>query len=310
MQATWYAIAGEIVNTGVDYVTLSYRAKMPSLGNKDALWRRLQAICNKQDVPRDKVKEASLYGYAGIRYGSAFVGYDRVRERRLEIVSGQLAQSYDLARECVDVKVSRLDLQATLMLRWSDRLADAASDVEDEITIILRHLKDWRQYGPSWARRVRLAQVTSTDGGMQGTTLYIGSRTSQVMARIYNKTAESQVVNPATMQYPSLLRVEIELKQAYAAQARNELLRLPEYKTVVLRDLVGRYGLELPILGKPEKAIAIQAQLTSRSNDRTLNWLATSVASSIARLVAEGVDKEHIERLLWAKTLDEDSDTQ
>lgn len=111
----------------------------------------------------------------------------------------------DLISELIDhgAKVTRLDL--ALDVKDSDlRIADLAKDIEAGRAIT--RSRSWKE-------------LKSANGGH---TLYIGSRTSEIYVRVYDKSAEIKSKGK-TPQTPDHIRIELELKDDTAKFAAKSL---------------------------------------------------------------------------------------
>ena len=166
----------------------------------------------------------------------------------------------------------------------------------DRVNRVIRRLRDhvvrYAQSATGHMRRLSHSCIESSRNGVIGTTLYIGSRTSNVVTRAYNKTAESGIDDGT-----GLLRIEVELKDEYAARTRQALLQqIRAYD--VLTSLLARYNINVD---RTDTDVSVaHHQLTRRSTDKTIRWLRSSVSKSVARLVhSEGVDKSYLHALLF-----------
>jgi hypothetical protein len=292
-------VNGKVLDdASIDYASISY-ARPPYMVEEmvdKILQQRLRVISQSETQHR-----AYLYGYAGYRAPHAFVGASA--DRVLELVSGSIASHYDLCRDRVDVHVNRLDIQVTLLLAESDSIGAASSVVEQEIDKLHQHIASYRLSAKGAMRRLTYSRVTSVspDGNnpIVGSTLYIGSRTSSMFLRIYNKTAEARIGDSKAT--PALLRLEIEAKNAYAEQIRTDCLRMPEYKLILMAEILRRYDIDIDV-ARPVKQYRLATQArSSRDTDGTLKWLRHAVAPTIERLLANGIDRDELIRILFGQ---------
>lgn len=241
------------------------------------------------------VKSASLYGYVGVRSAGAFVGRREEGSvtRRLEILSGKTARNADLIPMRSGLKINRIDIQATMVLDSSSfRTIEAASKrVDEEIERILEHLlwfKTVNAKSVPWLERLKITTIKNA-GSEGGMTLYVGSRSSDAFIRIYNKTAEAKIV-VEDLVVPSLLRVEVELKDSYAASAYEYLvdcgsLTNQDDLSSLLNEFTSRVGIAVNAASFPRKWLSRVSR--SRSNDRTLAWIEHTVKPTLERLIVD-----------------------
>jgi hypothetical protein len=292
-------VNGRIIEgIAIDYASVSYRrARFMDGAVADAvIMRRLRSIGRDNDR---EVKPAYLYGYTGYRLADVGVFVGIKDDRILEIVSGRVASTYDLCRDRDDVRVNRLDVQATLLLGEYQTLTDAARLVEYEIDRIYQHIVQYRSSAKGAMARLTYSRVQSVSvDSIVGTTLYIGARSSDMMIRVYNKTSEARLGDSLHSSYPALLRIEIESKGAYAEQIRNDWLRMPEYRSILYAEILRRYDIEVGVKAVSGYKLASQAML-SKDTDRTMRWLRRSVNPAIQRLLVQGIDREQLIALLF-----------
>lgn len=136
-------------------------------------------------------------------------------------------------------------------------------------------------------------KVTHIDGGEDGDTTYIGSRSSDTFIRVYDKWRESQ----RSEDYTYAIRYELECKGDAAAQvwaAAHRTAPGREYLAGLVRAVGAARGVFLPEL--PEAvAVPPPAVRTVRTDtERRLAWLRNQVAPSVAKLLTAGVSRDTI----------------
>lgn len=164
------------------------------------------------------------YGHSETILGSGLICYSGNDEARgVCVVLPASALSH------VALSVSELFLELSGMGASVSRLDFALDDYEGllDLTEIERALAygevstRWKSYEP------RAGKLTIGSLGVgQGQTVYLGSRTSETFARIYDKNKEQAAKNPEFVPYPHWVRFEIEIKKRRAQQLFGELLAL------------------------------------------------------------------------------------
>lgn len=100
---------------------------------------------------------------------------------------------------------------------------DIAIDIEQTKEFNLDRLKKDITRGnilSKWRKSTEIIERTTATGEITGNTIYLGSRTSSVFLRIYNKELESE-----KEEYKNIIRLELELKKESAENAIKELLK-------------------------------------------------------------------------------------
>lgn len=143
------------------------------------------------------------------------------------------------------------------------------------------------------------------EGSRGGTTFYSGSRKSERMMRVYNKSA--QMGNPNEV--PTLWRAELELKgkrasnawQGLSTQAHPEAMMAYEVRSHLIRWYLPMHLSAATILmnATPVKLVAV-------SPGKTLSWLKHQVSPAICRLIDQGY-LEEAERALGYSLISFDS---
>lgn len=222
--------------------------------------------------------DKDLYGYQGraadTKIGWQFYGYSPARMSYFYTASGQISQEAFLAIRSVAKRVSRVDLQITVDLpEKNDYLLEA------EFTRI-------RQEGLSRGRQYRLVASESSQGS-KGQTLYVGSRKTGKMIRIYDKGAQQGL--EAGLSY----RWEVEYKDDYAKRLLDLGLRnVPSHRMIHFAEqtvvaeckeagIITPYSKESIEGGKA----VTQIGLKETSIDRKISWLRSQVAPSLKELL-------------------------
>lgn len=253
-----YTVPGSVMST-IDYISASYRTNLIGTLQSALMFRLSRIVGQPLDNLAVAVRKWASYGYVGYRSQHGVIGVKTKSDGnwyRYETVTGSAAMHWHVpaSYSIRDITVNRIDLAATTLVTsqpLDDQAAIAA--VESQIARISDWLHQWRDSSsceyPAWRRRTIITEIRSNRGS-DGTTIYIGRRGSDRVCRIYNKSAQSRIVDEQSHTMP-LLRIELELR---GDMARDVALTLyggdgKHNNTLVggvLADMVGAYGIRLP----------------------------------------------------------------
>lgn len=233
----------------------------------------VQNVLTEPDVYR---RERRLQ-YVGQAAEGLFVGFGRQSrngntkesagtEHTMLQASGEIAdRAFDLTL-ALDVRCTRIDVQVTI----AAPPAYSARHVVDSLTA--EH--------SDWTGRAR--KVTMVESGDRCDTVYIGSRSSDTLIRLY--------IKPDRYGEPSYLRFEVEYKGSKADGVRSAIIHDRHTRAGILAFELGRLP-ELPfdlhrlfrsVLGGFASAPPVTRVETQNS---TLDWILTQVEPSILRLL-------------------------
>lgn len=236
------------------------------------------------------VREAHRMQYAGKKGEQWFYGSAKQGGRTHEMLAawGDLAHSVGhlvagAQKRGMRVKVTRLDVQIT-----------EATGVAVDLPALGQVLRDqWDNSGPRGGRKPKVAWFDSEDGLH---TVYVGSRTSRVFTRLYNKLSEEDVY----------LRAEWEYKQE-AAEAAWDTFRVNGSEG--LRRLVAAELNRFPDGARPylkalehhrdPAAVRQVLMIEDPADAATMQWIRTSVATCIGRMLKTEHEPE-VRKLLEA----------
>lgn len=271
---------GELVDAGVDWLTVTalQNSKREMLGFQAAL------LMHEERKRGNEMRPWRGMGYQGFSCGQ--VQFGERQDSSIARLSGEVSRtSYKPFLKHAD-SVTRIDLQFTQFVGPSP-----AQTILKYYRAAKRNVRR-REYGPT-------VQLFSASDG--SATLYVGKRTSEVMTRCYNKEAESGLDH-----YKGCLRHEGEFKGDRAIQVAEKIQATEDdakFAETVVREALsvrsvypaivqagaGGFGVSgstmlLPTLGP----------LRSKPTDvfRSLEWLETSVAATVHRLVDQGYADE------------------
>lgn len=208
-------------------------------------------------------------GFSGESCGSVRQGL-REDGWAILMVSGGAAHEASKILEIKDANVTRLDLQVTVKFEVCQE--HYARGVFNLLTT----------GGVGKTKNVSSRFITSSS---KGETVYIGSRTSQQMARIYDKGIESDLA-PAGF----LWRYEVEFKKPLASRVFSTI-QASEAPNLGIPEIVYHWLLKRGV--KPTWPISGDAPIVevawkAKSLERTLSWLRTQVRPTVLRLLDAG----------------------
>jgi hypothetical protein len=189
---------GRLEGAGVDYLTCSAKDLAPSR----ELYRIADRWWSQHPEEGEVNADAFFRSYRGRQTSSLFVGTRS--DGTLLRASGRAAGDLGIHPAKFAANVSRLDIQATV--RSTERTGDLAGDA-------------YRSPRARILRGGRAHHLTHIETNKGGSTLYVGKRSSDKYARLYDKGIESECAAPRT-----LWRYEVELKRDVAYQTAQALL--------------------------------------------------------------------------------------
>jgi len=133
----------------------------------------------------------------------------------------------------------------------------------------------------------------------KGTTLYVGSPSSRVRLRIYNKTAESGIVPDSGGEY---VRFELQLRNQYADKGfvafRNNMAR--SFYLMMIKRMIDTYTYKLVegAIRSSEEELFTDNFPSSKDDplSRKKRWLEQSVLPALRRLLVE--DREYVDNFI------------
>lgn len=217
----------------------------------------------------EPLRERGLLGYQGVGDDHAFFG-QRDDGYMVRLSSGIADMFFE--RVCLPGdKPSRIDVQVTIGEYYDP--VEAIQLFEQTALIAAEQL-------PSQ----RIRNITTFRDNKDGYTLYIGSRSSEAFARIYNKYAQS-----GESQYVGCVRFEVELHREAATNVASQLLRYPGMRVDWAVQYIGNFlwsrGVELPIKSVPYDWVPETKPVQLPKDAITLKWLEAQVAPACHRLL-------------------------
>ena len=269
---------------GFDYLRLTYTADAGEVDDVYARYiRAAQEVAYNYSEEAPTPKAWSFQGYEGTHWGEASAG--RREDGCILQVSGSWASAVRLL-ELPHTGVPRLDIQATV---WGYPQPALVPGEAAAASVIAREGANGRPW--------RVAHIC---GFGNGDTCYIGSRQSDVFARIYDKGAQDE----SNEDYAGAVRYEVELKGRTASAAFAALARAGGDE-VACADWVQSYllarGLSLPEWVSVETVRRRAVEKAASSTDETLAWLANGVRPTVRRLLDAGLTYELLHRILFGQ---------
>lgn len=184
--------SARLVDCGLDWWRGSWPGELsefaPTFDDLRVWYDRMVLGGEGSDSPRPQ----NLLGYTGRAYGAAWIG-----ERNGDVLvqaSGAAARHIWWLPGSLGAVCTRLDIQATF------RVANTPTAVVRAAALASEHARRGA-VGRPW-------KIRWIDGHGDGDTTYIGSRHSDAMCRVYDKSMES----PGEELYRDAVRFEVELK--------------------------------------------------------------------------------------------------
>jgi len=273
----------KLIDIGLDWLTLTTKES-----SRGAEWHEaFVGVASVEQARGHKWREVHLLGYAGEQCGHIFWG--KGQNGWMVRLSSQLAdeQGYLFAPEAVHC--TRIDMQVTC-----------------EFTTRAPHLIE-RLYEHAVAAPAKNGRppaytlLKQSDGAC---TLYVGSRSSGLYGRIYDKGMEQALGEPG-----KYIRFELECKD-WASDQAVAIVRPSSSPEAQMMAMVGRFFTDRSIAVpwsyvRPEETFVPPKLKTEDA--QVLKWLRGPVATSVARLM-DTVGYEQTLRALFCKWRESNSD--
>jgi hypothetical protein len=251
-----------IKSAGVDWVTLTSTDE----GDKRLFNDSYGRVAAADALLGFETKSAVISGFSGKKARHAFLG--QREERAMLQVSGYNAQRQVVLRKTTQ-HCTRLDIQVTVQIAPGavNRFLDAAERVARAAPAVRGHKPN----------------IKAVRGERGNETVFIGKRVSEVFMRMYDKYEESK-----DEYYRDCVRFEVEIKGKAARALWNQIALMNwgvGYLLSVLRHFFERRGIAFDWFDMPVESVAPPEHQRSH-RDKTIGWLASQVAPSVARLCA------------------------
>ena len=269
---------GAIIDSGIDYLSATIK-----LDNPNAQQWLLSANAYLQEIAihTDEIKHTRRLGYDGLSFGGSFVGG---RERdALSVFSGERAKRAFSLLYRRDIHISRLDVQVSF--RYAVPTTNVAQRARDEVKKDNARLSSARQRNATLMEDLR-----------GGGTCYIGTRTSEQFARIYNKEAES-----GDSAYKNVWRFEVQLKNRFAEKVAEQFAAqtysAESHGAVFVKQWLRHRGVSTPWRAEAELLPLPRSSTTPTQSEARLKWLRDQVRPAIRQLLKYGLRDDIIAAL-------------
>lgn len=258
------SLSAYVVEAACDWLT----ATAPGNSPRDGLREVGYALLEQQQGMGMEAKRASQQGYEGFRGDHMFLGWRP--DSTMLTLSGWMSAHHWLSAKAVAAHITRMDIQATV----------AFSPARPGLSVEMYHaIADAPKRGPAVPKR------TLMQNGDGGQTCYIGSRTSDVFLRCYDKGRQRNILPEGV-----LWRYEVQSKRLRAAAVASSLARSAgrgsECDYIVHGEFTAR-GAPVPWASCGTDRLP-ELPRRSADDERTLDWLRDQVAPAIARLTKHG----------------------
>jgi hypothetical protein len=265
----------------LDWITLT----CTSNHNRENFWRIGYNLVKEQEDAQNIRREWRWRQFEGFHCGSATVG--RREDSDIIQLSGPLADEWFARLWGVADHCTRIDLCVTVVL--DSEGINLATEHE-------RQLDEWKQTN----LRPVLCTTIHTNGRPE--TLYLGRRTSDLFARLYDKFAESG--DPA---YERAWRYELEIKGEPAQRTAAWLDTCVDRSDSVRRGVYNHFckrGIT-PIFNGDGELLHIKSYRPVSDASTRLVWLESQVRPAVQRLLNMGLFDEVIGALGLDRTISE-----
>jgi DNA relaxase NicK len=275
---------GAVIDAGIDYLSLTMRNDNPLT----VAWHGAAlAYLHEVSATGIEMHESRRLGYEGYSVGGSFVG---VRDRdTTAIYSGERAKVAFERLYRSDAHTSRIDVQVSY--RFNVNNSNVAQVARNSVSRANSAISSARQRNATLMEDLR-----------GGATCYVGTRTSEQFARIYNKDAES-----GDKAYERVWRYEVQLKNKFAVKLAEQIASKTyptvNHALVFVKQWLSHRGVQTPWKADAELLPLPKAPTQNTQLEAKLEWLRTQVRPSLRVLLKYGLR----DAILEALGLDEQS---
>jgi hypothetical protein len=250
-----------IYSAGPDWITVT--ATAPSV--RDDLAATARRLIDRQEANGNQIRRWAFRGMPGLTAG----GISVAASRQLVVAQATSYSAYVEWKELLrpGTNCSRLDLQVTVcQVPAGVQLARQA----------------WSLLEDGDASLGKARHRSFYDTRPAGQTLYLGSRKSDVLLRLYDKSAESPEEYP-----PGCWRYEVQMRHGRAGLTASALCvgGEPGRQSVgLVYDCFSRRGVR-PTFSRSGVGLRNTVPATRTDADRTRAWLRTQVKPALQRLL-------------------------
>lgn len=240
--------------------------------------------------------ERGRYGYTECKQlGNISVLHNGKKEMGIHVIlSGKGCREYE-SKENLLKLISRLDFVDGKMTRL-----DIAIDDKQNIIPFDKILQDVKEGNivSKWKKSVEIIERELKTGQITGKTINFGSRTSEILLRIYDKTKEQVKKQEKENPMANWVRMELELKKTKAFKMQKILLET-EYIGEIVSAILNNY-IRFVVKGKDKnksrwsiapywenilittKKLSLAIKPAERTTEDVKNWIVKQVTPSLA----------------------------
>lgn len=259
-----------VIEANIDWLTVTAK-RGPAA---DSLNARAHELLHQSMSAGNYLQTFRSHGYRGEKAGK--VSHGRRHDGSILTLTSREAARNAIPLLGGDNHVTRLDLQIT---------------AADDSAYIARaqDTYDALQRGVKKEGRPISSELRRNSGG--GNTLYLGSRQSDVFARLYDKGVEAKVAKPG-----ECWRYEVQYRRKPAQFVAGEISKSKaahDSIAALVTDYFSNHGLLVPQTERDWASLELQLKddLSKREpsdQDRKLRWLSANVARTVERLIKSG----------------------
>jgi DNA relaxase NicK len=269
---------GEVIDAGIDYISLTMLNDNPAV---EAWTYAANAYLQELSASLGEINASKRLGYEGNAIGGSFVG--RRPRDTIAIYSGERAKTAFDRLYRRDTHVSRLDVQVSF--RFNVTTNNVAQVARNSVERANRSISGARQRNATLMEDLR-----------GGATCYVGTRTSEQFARIYNKDAES-----GQPEYERVWRYEVQLKNKLAVkcaeQIASQTYTSSNHALVFVKQWLSHRGVRTPWKADAELLPLPKVDKPNTQVEQKLDWLRTQVRPTLRGLLKYGLRDAILEAL-------------
>lgn len=270
-------------NAAVDYIRCSYTVSVDTL-----IQSRINQLVRHYGGA-SRTKPVAWGDHRGVRLDGlgVTIAHQLSTDRVTEVISGAAAATWAPPAWATDLRVSRVDIALDAIYRTvnSDNAVYLADNVID---VVYTRYADLIDRGvKQWPRR-RLTRISNYNGG---TTVYVGSRRSDLYLRVYNKTAELRDIDRWII-HDAVVRYELEIKgHGIERHQITDYLAAGERDWVIAmaKWMIDYYDIAMTI-DAPTMHVPMPRRPTD--DERKMRWIRERVLPTLAYLVEAGYGDE------------------
>jgi hypothetical protein len=251
-----------VVGCGVDYLTIT----TVTLEHRKLLRTIYDTLAQGFIAAKEEVQKPFRFkGYKGYRCGPVQWGHRQ--DSDILMVAGELANDVSAENDLSPHRVRRLDLQVTI------RMNEAAPRLISEAYEKLTTSDD--------DDRIKCSSLL-LQNSKGGETLYLGARTSDRTARLYDKGVQAGIAKKGI-----LYRYELELKRN-VSQAHWDSLRATDHDQAVIIAWVWKHFKDrgvTPVFDSVSSIISVEYNGRTTGIDKSLLWLENSVRPTVKKVL-------------------------